>query len=62
MSGQPTQYTEYRMKNKSGSTFFGTISSRPIFKDGCIAGIQSVITDITAKKQAEDSLKQSEEQ
>jgi len=61
MAGETTQYTEYRMKHKSGDIFFGTISSRPIFKEGSFTGMQTVIKDISDKKRAEHNLKQSEE-
>ncbi len=62
MSGNPTGYSEYQMKNKTGGIFFAKISSHPVFREGSVAGIQGIITDISARKQAEMNLRQSEEQ
>jgi PAS domain S-box-containing protein len=44
---------EFRAVTKSGAIRWARSSSRPIFQDGRVIGLQGVITDITERKQAE---------
>ncbi|MFA5399090.1 MAG: PAS domain S-box protein [Dehalococcoidia bacterium] len=55
ISGQ-MEPSEFRIADKDGRIIFVRTSSRPIFKDGEIAGITALITDITERKQAEQDL------
>ncbi|HVN47502.1 MAG TPA: PAS domain S-box protein [Bacteroidota bacterium] len=47
---------EYRVKTKSGVWRWARTSSRPILEHGRPVGMRSVLTDITVRKQAEESL------
>ncbi len=47
---------EYRVKIKSGKFRWVRSSSRPIFEGNKPVGLRGVITDITARKQAEEAL------
>ncbi len=58
--GDHTPY-EINMKKKDGEKIFVLISPRPIFDDGQFKGSIAVITDITARKEAEMELWESEE-
>jgi PAS domain S-box-containing protein len=51
---------EYRIRAKSGQIRWIRTSSRPIFKEKQITGIQGILTDITESKEAERELKESE--
>jgi len=52
---------DYRAVAKSGEICWMRLSSRPVFQDDCVIGVQGILTDITEQKQAEDSLRESEE-
>lgn len=49
---------EYRIIDKSGNRRWARSSSRPIIRDGKIAGVQGVLTDITQTKEMEEQLRQ----
>ena len=51
---------EYRIRAKSGQIRWIRTSSRPVFKENHITGIQGILTDITESKEAEKELKESE--
>ncbi|MGD8535065.1 MAG: PAS domain S-box protein, partial [Candidatus Aminicenantes bacterium] len=51
---------EYRIRAKSGQIRWIRTSSRPVFKDNHITGIQGILMDITENKEAETELKESE--
>ena len=58
----PTKAFERRLKRKDGSTFEVLIEDRLVTgPDGGIAGLRSVIKDITERKAAEAALQESEE-
>ncbi len=60
-SAQPIQNMPFVMKRKDESTFPGELNSSVTWKDGCITGAIGIIRDITARKRAEEALKESEE-
>jgi len=49
------------MLRKDGTTFYGRIHSRPIYKGNKIIGIRGIVYDIHKRKIAEKKLKESEE-
>ncbi len=51
--------SEYRIRAKDGGCRWVRTSSRPVTSAGRITGVQGVLTDITGKKEAEASLRQS---
>ncbi len=51
---------EYRIRAKSGQIRWIRTSSRPVFKEKQITGIQGILTDITESKEAERELRESE--
>lgn len=53
---------EYRVFNKAGEILWVSIASSPINDDGAVVGLRGVMKDITARKQTEQALKQSEEE
>jgi PAS domain S-box-containing protein len=53
-----THQGEYRLVAKSGHVCWVNASGRPIHENGCIIGVQGVVTDITARKRAEEELMQ----
>ncbi|HDQ40357.1 MAG TPA: PAS domain S-box protein, partial [Desulfonatronum sp.] len=55
------QANEYRLRLKPGETIWVRTSSRPVFKDGSVAGIVGILTDITDRKKTEEALQQSQE-
>jgi PAS domain S-box-containing protein len=59
ISGQNTEPSEVRVFHKSGKTIWIRTSSRVHIRNGVILGLQGLITDITARKQAEEALKRS---
>ncbi len=60
LSGHPSGTGEYRLVNKSGEIRWMRTSSKPIFVNGSVAGVQGVLADITELKQAEQALRESE--
>lgn len=54
--------TEFRMRTKSGRYRWVRTHSRPSRKQGLVAGLQGVLTDITDRKHAEAALKESAEE
>jgi PAS domain S-box-containing protein len=57
-AGPPDEFLALR---KDGSTFPVSISSSPVIVDGRIAGLRGILVDITERKQAEDTIRESEE-
>jgi len=49
------------LKKKDGTTFYGTINATPIYKDSKIAGMRSIIHDVTGMIEAERRITESEE-
>ncbi len=62
ISGQDAEPSEVRVFHKSGEVIWIRTSSRLHVKNGVISGLQGLITDINARKQTEQALKDSEEQ
>jgi PAS domain S-box-containing protein len=51
---------EYRVRAKSGEPRWIRASSRPIYEEGRVVGIQGMVTDITAMKHLEAQLRQAQ--
>jgi len=49
--------TEYRIRSKSAEFRLVRTSSRPIYRNGRVTGLQGVLTDITDRKQANAEIK-----
>ena len=58
--GQPSRHLELTMKHKDGSTFQGELSATARWKNGHAMDTIGLIRDITERKLAEQSLRQSE--
>jgi PAS domain S-box-containing protein len=61
LSGGKVGPTEYRVKKKNGDVFTVLISSSLVERGGRKAGIRVVVTDISAQKEAETKIRDSEE-
>jgi len=61
MSGV-NEVSEYRFITKDGRTAWVKTAARPVVKEGRVAGVQGVLTDITERKQAELALVEKEKQ
>ena len=57
MSGQLEPW-EFRIVDKDGRIIFVRTSSRPLYEDGEIVGITTLMTDITERKQLEQKLEE----
>jgi diguanylate cyclase (GGDEF)-like protein/PAS domain S-box-containing protein len=60
LSGRSSGAGEYRVLTKSGEYRWMRTSSRPVFADGRVAGVQGVLSDISELKRAEEALRESE--
>ena len=60
IKGDEKSYLEYQALKKDGSTFHALALSVPFAMDDAIAGIRGFILDITSRKKAEETLRQSE--
>jgi PAS domain S-box-containing protein/putative nucleotidyltransferase with HDIG domain len=58
--GKPSRHLELTMKRKDGSTFLGELNAAARWKNGRAVDVLGLIRDITERKQAEQSLRQSE--
>jgi PAS domain S-box-containing protein/putative nucleotidyltransferase with HDIG domain len=61
ISGQAEPH-EYRAVTKAGDVRWVRVSSRPFFKETRVIGLRGVMTDFTARKQAEEELQRSYQQ
>jgi PAS domain S-box-containing protein len=59
--GIPFEPREYTAFNKEGQPFPVIVYSSPIFRNKQMVGFRGVVTDISARKQAETALRESEE-
>ncbi len=53
--------SEYRARRKDGTVFPIVVHSRPIVREGRPVGLRGVVVDLTAQKQAEEALRESEQ-
>ncbi|MCX6682303.1 MAG: PAS domain S-box protein, partial [Methanoregula sp.] len=60
LTGEPTGALEYTAQRKDGGTFPVLTYSVPIFRDQTPVGLRGVLVDITDRKQAEETLRDSE--
>ncbi len=60
VSGEPLQLLEFEGRRKDGSSVPIEVSVTPIVQDDEIVGVQGIARDITARKKAEDALRESE--
>jgi diguanylate cyclase (GGDEF)-like protein/PAS domain S-box-containing protein len=60
IAGRPEPH-EYRAVTKAGDVRWMRTSSQPFFREGRLMGVRGVATDITARKRAEEALRESEE-
>ncbi|MHA1359221.1 MAG: PAS domain S-box protein [Candidatus Helarchaeota archaeon] len=56
LRGEITEPREYLLRRKDGTTFYGLIHPRPIYRDGKIEGIRGTIHEITQQKLMEQKL------
>jgi two-component system cell cycle sensor histidine kinase/response regulator CckA len=61
LKGESIPVTFYRFIAKDGTEKIGEVSGSPMLREGRIIGMISVARDVTAHKQAEEALRESEE-
>ncbi len=61
-SGEPANPVELELKHKNGDTVFVEVSTKFIKDDGSVAGIVTMIKDVTKRRRAEQSLKRLNEE
>jgi two-component system, cell cycle sensor histidine kinase and response regulator CckA len=61
LEGLPEPHEEYTALGKDGTTFPCVAYSSPVIQDGKIVGLRGFLIDITARKQAELAVRESEE-
>jgi len=62
VKGDPSRPNEYLGLRPDGSTFPVIIHSSLVLRNGAITGVRGVIIDISARKKAEDALRESKQQ
>ena len=63
LTGDPSNIgNEYRSLRKDDTSFPVIIYSSPIIREGTIVGMRGILIDITARKQAEEALRRSEQE
>ena len=61
LSGGSYVPTEYKFMRKDGATFYALITATPRISGNKMTGLRGLVIDITERKKAEESLKESEE-
>ncbi|MDD4857389.1 MAG: PAS domain S-box protein, partial [Candidatus Krumholzibacteria bacterium] len=61
LSGVPVHGTEYSALRKDGKTFSAMTYASAIVRDGRVVGFRGAVADVTARRRAEEALKENEE-
>ena len=61
LNGERVDYIEYTLLRKDGSTFPAIACANAIVREGKTAGLRGIVIDVTERKEAEESLRESEE-
>jgi PAS domain S-box-containing protein len=59
--GESIDHHEYEVIRRNGTRFAALIYAAPILHDGAFSGLRGVIVDVSERKQAEETLRESEE-
>ena len=62
LAGKLDEYLEYQARRRDGSTFYALAYTAPIVRHDQPFGIRGFVLDISARKQAEEALRESEAQ
>jgi PAS domain S-box-containing protein len=54
VAGEPESYQEYRGLRKDGGEFAFTVAVGPILREGRVAGLRGIVSDLTVRRQLEE--------
>jgi PAS domain S-box-containing protein len=61
ITGKATEPSIFRLRKKDGSYFYANIYATPIFKEGKVTGVRSIVHDISEMVAAQERIEESEE-